>query len=247
MACLLFMLGYDKASNTLAYTGLIQCDGYSAYNALAKEFAHLTLAGCFAHLRRKFFEARQQQPEHTLAILLTIQQLYSIERQMKQSNAPPGCRALIRRTRSLPRLRELKRLIEHAARTNPFPSSKLGKAISYAHNQWEKLTQALLRGELDLDNNRIENTIRPLKLGLKNYLFLGSAEAGKDAALIYTLIENCKVHNLDPETYFAEVLENLREPMLDENQAHERAAHLTPAALAARKSSLQAEEPAKTA
>jgi len=81
-----------------------------------------------------------------------------------------------------------------------------------------------------VDNNRIENAIRPLKLGLKNYLFMGSAEAGKDSALFYTVIESCKVYDLDPEAYLVEVIEALRDPAMIE-----RAAELTPAALAAAK------------
>ena len=87
-----------------------------------------------------------------------------------------------------------------------------------------------MNAELEVDNNRIENAIRPLKLGLKNYLFMGSAEAGKDSALFYTVIESCKVYDLDPEAYLVEVIEALRDPAMIE-----RAAELTPAALAAAK------------
>ena len=87
-----------------------------------------------------------------------------------------------------------------------------------------------LNAELEVDNNRIENAIRPLKLGLKNYLFMGSAEAGKDSALFYTIIANCKIHDLDPEVYLVGVIESLRDPAMIE-----RAAELTPAALAAAK------------
>lgn len=246
-SCLYNILGYDEGSNTLAYTGLIHCDGYQAYDALAKEFAHLILAGCHAHLRRKFFEARHQQPEHTLPILQTIRNLYQIDREIILGESPPGCQNLIRRSRSLPEFEKLKTQIEQAARTNPLPSSKLGKAITYARNQWEKLKETLLHPELDLDTNRIENKIRPLKLGLKNYLFLGSAEAGVNNALLYTLIENCKVQGLDPEAYFEEVLEALRTPLFNEEEIATRAASLTPAAIAASKAASKSEVEAKTA
>jgi transposase len=99
----------------------------------------------------------------------------------------------------------------------PLPQSKLGKALTYARNQWHKMEVSILNAELEIDNNRTENAICPLKLGLKNYLFMGSAEAGKDSALLYTLIENCKVHDLDPEVYL--VIEALRDPAMIERVA----------------------------
>lgn len=237
MDCLLEMLGFDEESKTLLFTGHIQCDGYSAYEALVKLFQGIILAGCMAHLRRKFFEARQQAPEHSLPALLKIQEIYRFERDMKLSNPPPGCRKLIRRARSLPLLKELKNLIDEIEKTRPLPQSKLGKALTYARNQWVKIEVSILNAELEIDNNRIENAIRPLKLGLKNYLFLGSAEAGKDSALFYTLIENCKVHDLDPEAYLSEVIEALRDPAM-KNQVHE----LTPSAIAARQAQQSARE-----
>lgn len=227
MECLLEMLGYDEESQTLLFTGRIQCDGYGAYQKLARLFIGLSLAGCLAHLRRKFFEAREQVPEDILPILLKIQEIYRVERQLQQSNAPPGCRNLIRRARSLPLFDQLEILIQTATDHRPLPASKLGRALTYAHNQWDKVKASALDPRLDLDTNRLENKIRPLKLGLKNYLFLGSADAGKDAALIYTLIENCKVHGIDPERYLVQVIEALRDPV-----AHERASELTPAAIA---------------
>lgn len=156
---------------------------------------------------------------------------------MQQSNAPPGCRELIRRARSLPRFDQLETLIQTASANRPLPASKLGKALTYARNQWDKVKASALDPRLDLDTNKLENKIRPLKLGLKNYLFMGSADAGKDAALINTVIENCKVHGIDPERYLVEVIEAIRDPT-----AHGRAAELTPGAIAkARKTARLAE------
>lgn len=135
----------------------------------------------------------------------------------------------------MPIFHTLQDLIATASRSNPLPSSKLRKTLTYGHNQKDKLTLSLL------------NAIRPLKLGLKNYLFLGSAHSGKDAVLLYTLIENCKVHELDPEAYFVEVLAELGEPLHDKEGDRARAAKLTPAAIAARNPGHQTEESAKTA
>ncbi|MFT7302840.1 MAG: transposase [Akkermansiaceae bacterium] len=227
MDCLLEMLGFDEESKTLPSTGHIQCNGYSACEALVKRFQGIILAGCMAHLRRKFFDAREQSPEHSLPVLLKIQGIYRVERDMKLSKAPPGCREIIRRSRSLPLLKELKTLIDGIEKINPLPQSKLGKALTSARNQWHKMEVSILNADLEVDNNRIENGICPLKVGLKNYLFMGSAEAEKDSALFYTLIENCKVHDLDPEACLVEVIEALRDPAMIE-----RAAELTPAALA---------------
>lgn len=183
MECLLEMLGYDEESHTLLFTGLIQCDGYSAYQKLFRLFTGLTLAGCLAHLRRKFFEAREQAPELVLPILLKIQDIYRVEREMQQSNAPPGCRELIRRARSLPRFDQLETLIQTASANRPLPASKLGKALTYARNQWDKVKASALDPRLDLDTNKLENKIRPLKLGLKNYLCVSRKEDHDELAI----------------------------------------------------------------
>ncbi len=90
-----------------------------------------------------------------------------------------------------------------------WPSNSCGKAISYALNQWSKFILYLEDGRLDIDNNGIENAIRPCELGLKNYMFFGSLEAGENNAILYTLIENCKAANLNPRDYLEYVLEHL--------------------------------------
>ena len=108
------------------------------------------------------------------------------------------------------------------------PRSKFGEAISYALGQWEGFERYLRDGALEIDNNLVENAIRPTKLGAKNYMFFGSAEAGKASALFYTLIDSCKRNGLDPEAYFAEVIGRL-----PEHATAEQAAELTPAKIAA--------------
>jgi transposase len=155
---------------------------------------------------------------------------YRIERQLRKTKAPPDCRKLVRLARSRPIVEALHQTILQQ-RTEHLPKSNLGEALQYALGQWDKFTLCLHNGELELDNNLVENAIRPTKLGAKNYLFFGSAEAGVHNALLYTLIENCKVRGLDPERYLAEVIERL--------PAHpnpEQAAALTPARIAAEQS-----------
>ena len=225
--CLLDFLGYDEETGTISYAGTIQCDGFSAYTALAARFMTIRLAGCLTHIRRKFVEAMDQAPEITLPILRLIQSIYFIEKQTRMTAAPPACRELIRRARSRPIADELQRLIV-GARTSQLPHGPLGEALTYAINQWDKFIVCLENGRLEVDNNLAENKVRPAKLGAKNYLFFGSLEAGVNNALLYTLMANCKIQGLDPEIYLAEVIKRL-----PHNATVEQAAELTPARYAA--------------
>lgn len=224
--CLLEVLGLDEESGLARFSGMIQCDGYSAYQALVRRYGGIRLAGCLAHIRRKFYEACEQNPEVVMPILKTIAQLYRIEGWLRKANAPPDCRLLVRAGHARPVVEELKQKILNE-REKHLPRSKLGEAITYALGQWEEFVRYLEDGRSEIDNNLIENAIRPAKLGLKNFLFFGSAEAGKNSALLYTLVANCKVQGIDAERYFAEVLRRLPTETSDE-----QAAALTPAQLA---------------
>lgn len=225
--CLLYFLGYDEETGTIGYAGDIQCDGYSAYSALAARFMTIRLAGCLAHIRRKFVEAMDLAPDITLPIVILIQRIYFIEKQTRWSKAPPACRGLIRRARSRPIADELLRLIV-AARSSQLPHGALGAALTYAINQWDKFLVCLENGRLEIDNNLAENKVRPAKLGAKNWMFFGNAEAGVNNALFYTLMANCKIQGLDPEVYLTEVIKRL-----PHNATPEQAAELTPARFAA--------------
>ena len=224
--CLLEILGLDEESGLARFSGLIQCDGYSAYQALVRRYGGIRLAGCLAHIRRKFYEAREQDPEVVMPILKTIAHLYRIEGWLRKANAPPDCRLLVRAGQARPVVEELEQKILNE-REKHLPRSKLGEAITYALGQWEEFVRYLEDGRSEIDNNLIENAIRPAKLGLKNFLFFGSAEAGKNSALLYTLVANCKVQDIDAERYFAEVLRRLPTDANDE-----QADSLTPARLA---------------
>lgn len=205
---------------------LIQCDGFSAYEALSKRYAEILLGACLAHIRRKFYEARDQSTEVADAILKLVRKLYAVEAWMRAGPRPDDCRVLIRSGHARPHLKELKAKIvfEHGRH---LPKSKLGEALDYALGQWVQLERYLLEGRLDIDNNAVENLIRPAKVGLKNYLFIGNAEAGPASALLYTLIANCREQKIDAERYFEEALRRM--PI---NATPEQAAELTPAKLA---------------
>lgn len=226
--CLIDLLGLDEASGAGPFSRIIQCDGYSAYQALADRFRGIRLGGCLAHIRRKFYEAREQAPEVVMPILQKIRELYRIERWLRHTKAPPQCRRLVRKANSRPLVDELREKIE-AEHSRHLPQSKLGEAIRYALGQWSEFTVYVEEGRLEIDNNLIENALRPAKLGLKNYLFIGSAEAGASSALIYTLLANCAAHDIDPEIYLAEVIRRL-----SPTATPEQIAELTPARLALR-------------
>ena len=223
---MLGILGLGDESASMPNLELIQCDGFSAYKALVARYPDIVLGACLAHIRRKFFEAQEQSPSVIAPILETIAGLYRVERSLRHSGAPPGCRELVRRSRSRPLLDRLKRQIL-TERDQHFPKSKLGEAITYALGQWEQFERYQFDGRLAIDNNDAENAIRPAKLGLKNYLFIGNAEAGASSALFYTLLGNCKAQGIDLELYLGEVLDRLTL-----STTPEEAAELTPARLA---------------
>jgi transposase len=224
--CLLEMLGYDEATNTIAFTGTLHTDGYSVYDAVAAKH-DLRHAGCLAHIRRKFTDLGNASPEVTLPVLRFIQRLYQIEKQTRRTAAPPACRELIRRARSRPIADKLHRFILGHLKTH-LPASNVGQALGYTLNQWPKFLHCLEQGILEIDTNLVENMIRPTKLGMKNWMFFGSLEAGTNNALIYTLLANCRAHDLDPEDYLVEVIRRL-----PSNATPEQAAALTPASIAA--------------
>jgi transposase len=234
--CLLEFLGYDEETNTIAYQGAIHTDGYTVYDIVATKHG-LRHAGCLSHTRRKFTDLGCASPEVTVPILLYIQRIYHIERQTRQTAAPAACRELIRRARSRPIVEELHRFVlEHRQRY--LPGSDIARAIDYTLNQWHKILVCFEDGALELDTNLVENMIRPTKLGMKNWMFFGSLEAGTNNALIYTLLANCRAQGIDPEDYLVEVLKRL-----PHNASQEEAAALTPARLAAeRRAKAEAEE-----
>ena len=226
--CLLEMLGYDEVTNTIAYEGGIHTDGYGVYDAIAEKFG-LRHGGCLAHTRRKFTDLGPAAPEITLPIFLHIQRIYQIEKQTRQTAAPPACRELIRRSRSLPIAHELHPFILGHYQTQR-PASNVGQALGYTLNQWPKILHCLSQGVMEIDTNLVENMIRPTKLGMKNWMFFGSLEAGTNNALIYTLLANCRAQDLDPEDYLIEVIKRL-----PPNATGEQAAELTPARIAAKR------------
>lgn len=192
-----------------SYEGVVQCDAYSAYGAMKDKRPGVQLAGCWAHARRKFFEAFSQQ-ERTVRngwILHQIGLLYAIESRLRKSRAGPNLRAAVRCSESRPILKRLKKCLMSMAGLPP--KSLTGEAVNYALKQWELLEVYLHKGQVEIDNNLVENAIRPTALGRKNWLFIGAETAGWRSAVIYTIIQSCKAHGVEPYAYLKDVLERL--------------------------------------
>jgi len=197
------------------FTGTIQCDGYSSYDAFQRGRAdQIDLIGCWAHVRRGFFEALPHAPKEAGLILHIIQSLYGTEAKLRRTRAGPKLRGITRALESRPIIQRLHRILLHWRVNRRFlPQSTMGRAITYALGQWASLLPYLDDGVLEIDNNLVENAIRPTAVGKKNWLFIGEADAGHRSALIFTIIAACRQHGIDPFEYLRDVLTQLPSAM----------------------------------
>jgi transposase len=193
------------------FRGTIQCDGYEAYDCFARRRdGEIVLAGCLAHVRRKFHEARDQAPKAAGWFLKHFQNLYVLEAQLRKKRAGPKLREAGRASLSRPVLARVHRALMRLKTAHRFlPQSLMGKAIDYALGQWSSLHLFLEDGRLEIDNNLVENAIRPTAIGKKNWLFIGEATAGNRSAIIYTVIESCRRRGIDPFVYLRDVFTRL--------------------------------------
>ena len=203
------------------FSGTIQCDGYSAYRSFANgPNRTIALAGCWAHVRRKFHEALEQSPRTASWILRQIQHLYRIEARLRDQRAGPKLREAVRSHESRLIVERIERaLIRLKSSGRHLPQSLLGIAMDYALGQWPTLDVYLNDGRVEIDNNLVENAIRPTALGKKNWLFMGDADAGERGAILYTVIESCRRRGIDPYGYLKNVLTRL--PNMTNHQIHE--------------------------
>jgi len=191
------------------YTGFLQTDGYGVYeHASIGGRKEIILMHCMAHARRYFEKALDNDQERAEYFLKQVQKLYAIERQIKDEKLPTTSIAQLRQQEALPILQSLKSwLVENYSQV--LPKSKIGKAIAYSLPRWDRLSLYVADGRLQLDNNYVENAMRPVALGRKNYLFAGSNEGGKRLALFYSLLESCKKQQVNPWEYMKDILERL--------------------------------------
>jgi transposase len=193
------------------FSGIVQCDGYAAYPSFAnRSEGRITLAACWAHARRKFHEATESTPQQAGWMLLQIQHLYRIEKQLREAKAGPQQRQAVRASQSRMIIERIHRALSRIKlKGRQLPQSALGKAIDYTLTMWPMLTVYLEDGRVEIDNNPVENAIRPTAIGKKNWLFIGEAEAGQRSAILFTIIEACRSRGIDPQSYLREVLTRL--------------------------------------
>ena len=191
------------AEHLREYEGILQADAYKGYENLYTD-GKIKEAGCWAHVRRKFFEVDKNQPDGFAGeVLESIAALYGIEKDLRGVDAEK--RKIARQARAGPLLEKLKRRFITVKAQVP-KKLPLAQAIHYALVRWEAMVQYVNDGRIEIDNNAIERQIRPIAIGRKNYLFAGSDAGGDRAAMMYSLINTAKLNGLDPEAYLTQVL-----------------------------------------
>ena len=191
------------------FTGYIQTDGYSGYTFLASQQG-ITHLSCWAHARRYFDKALDNDHERASHVMKLVQLLYAIEALARESSMSHSERKALRIDKSLPIINEIGRYI-YEQRNKVTPQSPIGKAFDYCSNRWVSLQNYLTDGMLEIDSNLVENSIRPLALGRKNYLFAGSHEAAKDIAMFYSFFATCSKNDIDPQKWLTYVIKNIND------------------------------------
>lgn len=187
------------------FKGYLQTDGYIVYDWFGKQ-KDITLLSCMAHARRMFEKSLGDDKKRAEFAMTEIQKLYQIERRARQLGLSAEQRHELRLNESLPILNELGKWMAAQVRTT-LPKSPFGKALIYSVSRWDNLMNYLRDGHLEIDNNLVENAIRPTAIGKKNYLFAGSHAGAKSAAMFYSFFATCKHNNVDPFTWLKKVLE----------------------------------------
>lgn len=142
--------------------------------------------------------------------MLQIRHLYRIEKELRDQKAGPRLRESKRQSESKPIVKRIKKaLMLYKARPSILPQSALGIAVSYALGEWKELEVYLREGRVEIDNNLVENAIRPTAIGKKNWLFIGGADTGERSAIIFSIIESCRRRGIDPHAYLTDVLERI--------------------------------------
>lgn len=210
----LVLMDYQPTRGSIAtkemltpFRGYLQSDGYAVYEKIGQR-PEVTPLACWAHARREFERALDNDKIRATKALTLIQQLYAVERKAKEGQMQAHQLKQLRLDESLPVLNELGKWI-FAEVKNTLPKSQIGKAMRYAMERWDKLSVYLQDGSLHIDNNAIENAIRPIALGRKNYLFAGTHDAATRAGMIYSFFAICKKHEVNPFQWLKYALENI--------------------------------------
>jgi transposase len=187
-------------------SGYLQSDGYAGYNGLHRR--GLVEVGCWAHARRKYHDCRTSDPARSHAAIAWIGRLYAVEREAREGSWDDARLMTARAERSRPALESFGAWLEGESR-KVLPRSPIGEAIAYSRSNWVALTRYLEAPYLSIDNNATENAIRPIALGRKNWLHLGSDRGGKTAATLMSLVQSCKLLSNEPFAYLRDVLDRV--------------------------------------
>ncbi|MDP4272667.1 MAG: IS66 family transposase [Bacteroidota bacterium] len=163
-----------------------------------------------AHARRKFEDSLDNDPDRAKQMLMLMQDLYAMERCAREQGMDATARKSLREEKALPVLTKMETWLK-ANLEQVLPKSVIGGAISYTLALWPRLLRYMEDGRYEIDNNLVENSIRPVALGRKNYLFAGSHEAAQRAAMMYSFIGSCKLNKVEPFTWFRDVLSRISE------------------------------------
>jgi hypothetical protein len=212
--------GYHAERFLSGFRGYLQSDAYSGYNFADKNDG-IVRVGCMAHARRKFADIIKISKMNGLAheAIKFFKALYKIEKEAREENVLPSARLLLRDEKAKPILAAFKIWLDNHLTKTPV-QSKIGDAIRYTLSNWEFLNNYLKDGRIEIDNNLLENAIRPFAVGRKNWLFMGSPSGAKAGAIFYSLIETCKSNDIEPYQYFCTMLHRIRE-CVNENDYRE--------------------------
>ena len=191
------------------FKGYIQTDGYSGYTHLA-ETQGITHLSCWAHARRYFDKALANDQQRASKVLKLVQLLYAIEALAREDGITHEQRHVLRLEKSLPIINEIGSYI-YNERSKVLPKSPIGVAFEYCANRWDSLQNYLKDGILEIDSNLIENSIRPLAIGRKNYLFAGNHDAAESMAMFYSFFGTCKKHDIDPQKWLTYAINKIND------------------------------------
>ena len=200
-------------SNWLAgYKGYLQADAYGGFDGIFHK-GGVTEVACWAHARRKFFDAKPTDGRRSAQMLAMVGEIYDVERRAKDLDE--SARLELRRLESMPALDRIKAWLDDEGRI-VLPRSPMAGAIGYVLNQWGALCVYATRGFLAIDNNAAERALKRVAIGRKNWLFAGNDRAGKTAATLYSLIASAERHGVDPQRYLTSVLAKIASTPIDE-------------------------------
>ena len=189
------------------FSGYLQTDGYNVYD-IFKENKDIIVLHCMAHARRKFFEAKDNNRAVAEYALEQIGLLYAIERKVKEQKLTADAIFDLRQAEAVPILESLGKWMKETYLTL-LPKSTIGKALGYSIERWQELMIYASDGKLNIDNNPVENSIRPVAIGRKNYLFAGSHEAAQRSAMLYSFLGTCKLNSINPFIWLRDVLRRI--------------------------------------